>query len=40
MVVKFVPDEFAKQASALSVAQVFGLYAEKYGLTVNANEAH
>jgi hypothetical protein len=32
MVVQFVPDEHAQAASALSVDQVFGMYAEKYGL--------
>ncbi|MEZ5967673.1 MAG: hypothetical protein R3C00_01235 [Hyphomonas sp.] len=32
MIVQFIPDEFAEQASALSVEQVYGLYADKYGL--------
>jgi hypothetical protein len=32
VVVRFVPDEFAAEASALSVEQIYGMYAEKYGL--------
>lgn len=32
VVVRFVPDEFAERVSALSVKQVYGMYAEKYGL--------
>lgn len=32
LVVQFVPTELAESARALSVEQIFGLYAEKYGL--------
>lgn len=32
IVVRFVPDEHAAEASALSVQQVYGMYAGKYGL--------
>lgn len=35
VVIRFVPDDFAAESSALSVSQVFGLYAEKYGLEVS-----
>jgi hypothetical protein len=34
IVVRFVPDEYAAEASALSVDQIYDLYAEKYGLLV------
>ncbi|MEM8615337.1 MAG: hypothetical protein AAGF20_00225 [Pseudomonadota bacterium] len=32
MIVQFIPDQFAEEVRALSVSQVYGLYAEKYGL--------
>lgn len=35
MVVRFVPDEIASQMSALSVEQIYSMYAEKYGLITN-----
>lgn len=34
VVVRFVPDEFAADVSALSVEQVYGMYAAKYGLDI------
>lgn len=38
IVVRFVPDEFAAQADALSVKQIYALYGEKYGLDLNLVE--
>ncbi len=35
MVVHFGPDEVAFQMSALSVQQIYSMYAEKYGLITN-----